>query len=275
MKQPEAPSFANDKPLRMLALETSTDQLSVAVGVRHVQANADGAHWQLWSYTGAGGSQSSATLIPAVFELLQQGELALPQLDTIAVGIGPGSFTGLRTACSVAQGLALGANLPVLPVPTLLAVAEAWRHQHAPAAAQGNVWAMLDARMDEIYAAHWQWQTDGTAPDSVRWHCLQEDVLVRPEDVPLLSGMTEAAPRAGNVQAIYGERLGVFAATPAMPTAEALLRLAPALLRQGAARDAAQVLPHYVRNKVGQTTAERAAIKAAQAAHISQAASST
>ncbi len=126
--------------LNLLALDTSTDQLSVAV------QRADG---QRFAHTGAGGAQASATLIPAVQALLAQAGLSLSDLRAIAFGRGPGSFTGLRTACSVAQGLAWGAGVPVLPIDTLLAVAEAARSAHGAT----HVLALLDARMNEVYAA--------------------------------------------------------------------------------------------------------------------------
>jgi tRNA threonylcarbamoyladenosine biosynthesis protein TsaB len=124
---------------RWLAFDTSTDVLSLAV--------AQGE--QVWSQTLPGGAQASASLIPAVMDLLAQASLPLTALDAIVFGRGPGSFTGLRTACSVAQGLALGAQLPVLPVDTLLAVAEEARVQ-AGSPDTLTVLAMLDARMDEV-----------------------------------------------------------------------------------------------------------------------------
>ncbi|MDO5654109.1 MAG: tRNA (adenosine(37)-N6)-threonylcarbamoyltransferase complex dimerization subunit type 1 TsaB [Brachymonas sp.] len=238
-------------PQRLLALDTSTDRLSVAVGAG-----------QVWTHEGAGGAAASASLIPAILQLLQQAGLAVTQLDAIAVGIGPGSFTGLRTACAVAQGLALGADLPVLPISTLLAVAEDWRAQHAAPQTAGSVWALLDARMNEIYAAHWQWQTDEDG--TVQWQCLHTPVLVAPENLLALPGLQAGAHMAGNVQAVYGERLPLPIA-PAWPTAAALLRLAPQLWQQGLAVDAALLIPHYVRDKVAQTTAERLAQKSGAA----------
>ena len=105
---------------RLLALETSTDQLSVAVG-----AGGDGGPPAV--YTGPGAAQSSMHLLPSVQRLLREKGWTLGTLDAIVVARGPGSFTGLRTACAVAQGLAYGAQgaspevaaqggLPVLPV---------------------------------------------------------------------------------------------------------------------------------------------------------------
>ena len=236
---------------RFLALDTSTDVLSLGLVESPVSPTPGPGEprpsIQTWLHAGAGGSQSSATVIPEVLRLLRKAGLDLRQLDAIVVGIGPGSFTGLRTACAVAQGLALGADLPVLPVSTLLAMAEDWRHRQAAHLRQGRIWALLDARMDEIYAACWQWQTDVCG--SVDWRCVQA-----PE--------AQADAVAGNVQAVYGPRLPLAVAV-AGPTAAALLRLAPALLHQGLAVDAALVLPQYVRDKVAQTTAERASIRAA------------
>jgi tRNA threonylcarbamoyladenosine biosynthesis protein TsaB len=100
-----------------------------------------------------GGAQASTTLVPAILGLMAQAGLRFPELNAIVFGRGPGSFTGLRTACSVAQGLGLGAGegTPLLPVDTLLAVAEDARHRHGVR----QVVAMLDARMDEIYLANY------------------------------------------------------------------------------------------------------------------------
>ena len=103
-----------------LAFDTSTDVLSLGLSV----------HGQTTLRTLAGGAQASAQLIPQALELLAQAGIALSDLQAIVFGRGPGSFTGLRTACAVAQGLAFGANIPVLPVDTLLAVAEAARQAH-------------------------------------------------------------------------------------------------------------------------------------------------
>ena len=131
--------------MKFLAFDTSTDVMSIAL--------SDGD--RLWQHSGPGGAQSSTTLIPAIFTLLADAGLELGQLDAIAFGRGPGSFTGLRTACAVAQGLAFGANqgagIPVLPIDTLMAVAEEARFQRPGACGVLTVTALLDARMDEMY----------------------------------------------------------------------------------------------------------------------------
>jgi len=85
---------------RVLALDTSTERLSIALG-------EPGVPGSLWTHEGPGGAQASATLLPAIMDLLGQAGWRLDQLDAIAFGCGPGSFTGLRTACAVVQGLAV------------------------------------------------------------------------------------------------------------------------------------------------------------------------
>ncbi len=236
--------------MKLLALDTSTEHLSIAVS-RTVDGQA-----QLWQHSGAGGAQASTGLIAGVLDLLGQAGLALAELDAICFGAGPGSFTGLRTACSVAQGLAFGAGVPVLPVDTLLAVAEEARvGASLPPGAQ--VMALLDARMDEMYAAHYAW-------DGAQWATLQGSTLLRPQDLERPAHAT----LAGNVFAVYAEALQLPAGVPcisALPTAAAMLRLAPGLLAAGKAVPAEQALPIYIRDKVAKTTAERAAEKAATA----------
>ena len=225
--------------MNFLAFDTSTERLSLAVG-------RGGAVWQ---QEGAGGAQSSATLIPALLALLAQAGLTLHQLDAIVFGSGPGSFTGLRTACSVAQGLAFGAGLPVLPVSTLLAVAEEARHQHGCT----RVVTALDARMNEVYSAPCEW-LDG------QWQVPADFSLGAPESVVVPPDWT----LAGSAAAAYPGRLAGAPGLALLPTATALLRLAPALWQAGRAVPAEQALPLYIRDKVAQTTAEREADKAAR-----------
>ncbi len=232
--------------MNFLAFDTSTEQMSIGVQRGDRQ----------WLHAGAGGAQSSGTLIPAVLRLLDEAGLALAALDAIAFGRGPGSFTGLRTACAVAQGLAFGAGVPVLPIDTLLAVAEEARQAQGSA----RVLALLDARMDQVYAAPWAWS------EPVGWQAAGETVVCAPEALALPAG-AQAWVLAGNGWAPYGARLpSALQALPrvaALPTARALLSLAPAWLAAGQAVAADQALPLYVRDKVAQTTAERAAAAAA------------
>ena len=239
---------------RWLAFDTSTERMSIAV--------CDSE--RLWQHEAAGAALTSTNLIPAIMQLLETADLRLNQLDAIAFGRGPGSFTGLRTACAVAQGLALGAGVPVLPVDTLAALAEEarfeWLKTHPQSALPQQLSAMLDARMNEIYVQHFH--LNGTA-----YQPLALCSLVPPQ------GLAEAwlsdASRllTGNVFEVYANRLPALpagsTALPALPTAAAMLRLAPALMAAGAARPPEQALPLYVRDKVAQTTDERAQIQRA------------
>ena len=230
--------------MKLLAFDTSTELISIAV-TRLVSGVA-----QVWQHTGAGGAQASSGLIPAIEQLMAQADLRFDELDAIAFGQGPGSFTGLRTACAVAQGLAFGAGRQVLPVDTLLAVAEEARQQFASGANECRVLALLDARMDEMYAAHYEFH--GGA-----WTQREDYALIRPEAL-VLQGSNVLA---GNVFGVYGERLPVPLEVPrwqALPTATAILRLAPALLAAGHAVAPANALPRYIRDKVAKTTLERA-----------------
>ena len=239
--------------VKLLAFDTSTDVMSIAVS-RTVNGQT-----KVWAHTGAGGAQASVALIPALMGLLQEAGLVLAELDAICFGCGPGSFTGLRTACAVAQGLAFGADRRVLPVNSLLAVAEEARFQHFPTAANARVTALLDARMNEMYVAGFQWSSGSWREDGA-------SALVKPEALALPAAGTRLA---GNVFAQYGLRLPAAPQDAerfeALPTASAMLRLAPALLAAGCAVAPDDALPIYIRDNVAQTTAERAAIKAAKA----------
>lgn len=226
--------------MNLLAFDTSTETLSIAVA----RAGAP-----LLLHQAAGGAQASASLIPALHALLAQAGLRLAGLDAIVFGRGPGSFTGLRTACAVAQGLGFGAGVPLLPVDTLLAVAEEARGQTGAT----QVVAVLDARMDEVYFARY-------AHEAGQWRQGLPPSLGRPEDVdPPQDWLV-----AGNLPPALVARLGARGGhCAALPTAAALLRLAPGLLAAGLAVPADRALPLYIRDKVAQTTEERAARRAA------------
>lgn len=235
--------------MNFLAFDTSTEVLSIGVacnGAEHL-------------HTGAGGAQASFGLIAGAQRLLHAAGLGMSALDAVVFGAGPGSFTGLRTACSVAQGFALGANRPVLPVNSLLAVAEDARLRTHPDTPALDVLALLDARMDEVYAARFVWREG-------HWTQLGEIQLCKPEAVGIDAGVQLLA---GNVFSVYPGRvesaMGTDArpCTHALPTAQALLSLAPALLQGGAAVPPEQALPLYVRDKVAKTTQERMQEKAA------------
>ena len=226
--------------MNLLAFDTSTELLTVAV--QHGDA--------VRSIEGEGGPRASTALIPAIQESLAQCGLGLRELDAIVFGRGPGSFTGLRTACSVAQGMAFGAGVPVLGVETLMAVAEAARVAHGAT----QVVAVLDARMDEIYAATYEIAGAG-------WQRTGPIQLMKPEALVVPPGWA----LAGNAFAAYADRLASQGPRfPLAPSARALLQLAPTLIAAGQATAAAQATPLYIRDKVAQTSEERAAVRAAK-----------
>ena len=255
-----------------LALETSTDTLSLAV--------SRGPH--TWTHTSAGGALTSTQMIPQTLALLKEAGLALTDLQAVVFGRGPGAFTGLRTACAVAQGLALGADLLVLPVDTLLAVAEEARTASAAAgsAPVTRVLAVMDARMEQVYVAAYEFTptppaaSDTLATTSLQgtWTCVQAPALQSPPSLHWPAAWSHTASpafvAAGNAWSVYADRWPAALCAPqiaALPTAAALLRLAPAAWAAGAAVPPEEALPLYIRDKVAQTTDERMHIKAQQA----------
>jgi tRNA threonylcarbamoyladenosine biosynthesis protein TsaB len=219
--------------MRFAALETSTEWCSVALWrdgeIASVERKAVNRHSEL--------------ALPMLEKLLENWKIAPKELDAVAFGAGPGSFTGLRIACGIAQGLAFARGIPVLGISSLEALAEE--------TAAERVVACLDARMREVYYAalekqHGRWKevvpAQCVAPESVR------------EGGPL-SG--EGWVGAGNGFGVYGD-FGLKRIFPEIhPTAIAVARLAAPRLAAGEGVDAALAAPIYVRDKVAFTTAER------------------
>jgi tRNA threonylcarbamoyladenosine biosynthesis protein TsaB len=247
--------------LNLLAFDCSTDRFSIAVS-RHV-GNVE----TVWQSSGSGAAHASAGLVGGVLDLLRQAGLTLHDLDAICFGSGPGSFTGLRTACSVAQGLAFACARPVLPIGSLLTLAQEAALALGEAEPARQFITLLDARMDELYASAYCRRLG-------QWQRLHDDALVRPDELcakfPVLLQEPQAGEPAlvvcGNVFDIYGARLALpasVACVSVLPQAGAMLRLAPQLLAQGKAVAAHEAMPVYIRDKVAKTTQERVAEKAA------------
>ena len=224
--------------MKILAIEASTDFGTCALW-------QDGAVEQRICLPGR---PHSETLLPLVRELLAAHGVVFAQLNAIAFGAGPGAFTGLRVACGIAQGLATGADLPVVPVCGLEAMAET--------VGAARVQSLLDARMGEVYAAAYQ-QNDGALE-------LQGEIQVGPPATIALP-VTGGWVACGNALVAYPElaqRLraaGFMLQLEVLPQAAAIARLAAPRLQQGAAVDPALAAPLYVRNKVAQTVRERLA----------------
>lgn len=230
--------------MRLLAFDTSTDVLSLAV---HNQS-------LVITQELAGGPKSSRVLLPECLAMLRQAGLTLKDLDAIVYGCGPGAFTGLRTSCAAAQGLAWGSGLSALPVDSLLAIAEGARHSHGVE----QLVAVLDARMQEVYAAPYRWLAHER-----RWQREADIQVMKPEDVQVPAGYA----LAGNAFTVYPEAFAAYAPErllSQLPQAQAMLRLAPGLIAQHGLQDPKQIAPLYVRDKVAQTTQERLQAKLAQ-----------
>jgi tRNA threonylcarbamoyladenosine biosynthesis protein TsaB len=239
-------------PHALIAIDTSTEFCSVAVlSLPH----AAGAPCVISRHEHTGPA-SSVRVLPAVREVLEEAALTLADCAAVAFGSGPGSFTGLRTAAGVAQGLAFGLGVPVVPVGTLLACAER-AHMADPHARR--VLAALDARMGEVYWADFAW--DDAQGD---WRVCHPAALATPTDVPVPD---EPFTLAGNASAVFGDGLCARARArsvdvDAMPHAEALARVGWRAFLAGRALPAHEATPEYVRDKVAQTTHERAAARA-------------
>ena len=226
--------------MKIVAVDSSTDWLSVCAsdGIRVV------------AFRERAGSSSSERMLPLVRQALAEAGWTLAQLGGVAYGAGPGSFTGIRIACGVAQGLALGADLPVVGVSTLEAVAHACGRTHG---AQ-RVLACLDARMREIYVASYLRETEG-------WRLAGGPTVCKPDELQL----PDPGPwhGAGDGFAAYPQlaaRLRLAAVDPAIvPDAQWIADLALPRFAAGEGLPADQAQPLYVRQRVALTTVERAA----------------
>ena len=230
--------------MRILALDTSTEYLSLALlldGHSHVRA----LH---------AGQTHSQHILPLLRELLIEAGIEMNDLHGIAFGAGPGSFTGLRIGCGVAQGLAFGADLPVVGVSTLLALAHGEEAQRSNAT---RVIACLDARMGEVYHAAYVREGDS-------WGEVCAPGLYKPEAVPMVEGAgwtglgSGWAAYAEALQTAYGGQTdNIF--PQAYPHALAIAELATPKVAAGQGVTAAEAAPIYIRNKVALKTSERAA----------------
>jgi tRNA threonylcarbamoyladenosine biosynthesis protein TsaB len=233
--------------VNLLAIESSSETLSVALlcdgAVIAREANEPRRH--------------GALVLPLIEALLAEAGLARGQLDAIAFGRGPGAFTGVRLACSVAQGLGFGLDRPVLGVSTLQALALAGLRKGAVA----PLLVLLDARMGELYTA--RYTSHSGLPV-----LLGEEELLSPDQLELpgddswsVSGTGWLVHRAA-LYARFGLRLNETPDAPQLPHAREICLLGLQQYRGGQRSSAFEAMPVYLRDKVAQTRAERLNAKA-------------
>jgi tRNA threonylcarbamoyladenosine biosynthesis protein TsaB len=252
--------------MKLLALDTATESMALALSCGE----------RSWGVNAPGGAAASEQLIPSLMALLAEAELSFRDLDAIAFGQGPGAFTGVRTAVSVAQGLSFGLGLPTLAVDSLQILAEDASHQAAAAGSSpGEVfWALADARMGEIYAAAYAWTPRqplhtgppiGTSSEG-RWQVLRAPALL--SLAALNQALLELPPQhvTGSALRAFGPALHIPSSAQCWPDsadrAAALLRLSRDAWLQGLGRAPELALPVYLRDKVALTTLERQALAA-------------
>ena len=217
--------------MRFAAFETSSEWCSVALAV-------DG---EIAAVERRAGHRHSELALPMLEELLERAGLKPADLQAVAFGAGPGSFTGLRIACGLAQGLALARDLPVIGISSLQAIAQE--------SGESRVVACIDARMREVYYS-------ALEKHAGQWHEVITAQCVAPENAPRPPGGDWIG--VGNGFAVYGN-LGLKKVLPEVhPTAIAVAGLAAPRLAAGEGVDAAQATPIYVRDKVAFTKAELA-----------------
>lgn len=229
---------------RLVAFDTATEQMAVALH--------DGAQDGLIDE--AGGAAASARLVPAIEELLARAGLAWRDIEGIAYGQGPGAFTGLRTSCSVAQGLAFALDRPLLALDSLLLVAEDLRERIGA----NEIAVAMDARMDEVYAARYRFSDGG-------WQVLDAPALYTLPALQARWGRVTIEHLVGTAVTAFAERLGLKprqAHASGGSRAAAALRLAQQLWPTGPRLAARDALPLYLRDKVALTTREREALAA-------------
>ena len=229
--------------MKLLAIETTTDVCSVAVlnedAISEYHENVPRRHAEL--------------VMGAIDGLLEENHLALEDLDAVAFGRGPGSFTGVRIGAAVAQGIAFGATLPVIPISSLAALAQGafrefgWR----------RIVAAQDARMDEIYAGAYVVNVDD------RVELVGEEAVVPPDEleVPPGGGWGGAGSAFDVYCAVLDATLGgaMVSLEPgfACPRARDVALLGAQAWLRGEHVSAAQAQPVYLRDKVTRPKAVR------------------
>ena len=224
--------------MNLLAFDTSTE--ACAVGLL-----ADGVRRGRFELTPR---RHTDCVLPWCDDLLAQAGLAKSGLHALAVGIGPGAFTGVRLGVSLAQGMALALGIPVVPVSTLAAIAQAQDHD-------GPVAVVMDARMGECYAGFYR-KRDGIAVALAPERLLAPEDLALPVDGDWIGAGSAFSAYAARLPSAFTSALGRIEAE-ALPQPEALLQLGEYGFRTGLALAPERIEPTYLRDKVALTLDER------------------
>ena len=230
------------KNVTLLALDTATEACSVAL-----LRGGEKTHLAQFAQR-----EHTKHILPMVDEILAQAGITLHQVDALVFGRGPGSFTGVRIGAGIAQGLAFGAELPVIPVSNLAAMAQAAYVQYQAE----NVLTAIDARMNEVYFAQWQaqkvWPEFGEFLD---WQAIIAEQVCSPSNVikQVAQQHHENAVLAGTGWAAYPElneaNLGK-ATDITLPSALYMLDLALPKWFAGETISPLEIEPIYLRNEV-------------------------
>lgn len=219
--------------MNLLAIETSTEQASIALMMKGKQIHAEQKEMR----------QHGQWLLPAIADLITAAGLSFSQLDGVVFGRGPGSFTGLRMACSAAQGLAFAHDLPVFAVSSLAAIAYTAHHRCSELGAPRPILTLMDARMQQVYWGffspnQYKVKEQVASPEHVRVEGVNEVVVAGVHFLPYIPLLPKL------LQEKIINSFCVF------PTAQAMIELV--LLGQVPALSAAEALPVYIRNNVTQ-----------------------
>ena len=226
------------KNITLLALDTSTEACSVALWHKGEKTHLD----ELAQRT------HTKRILPMIDELLVNSGINLKQVDALAFGRGPGSFTGVRVGAGIAQGLAFGADLPVIAVSNLTAMAQAAFELHQVE----NVVAAIDARMNEVYFSQVKREkVRSELGEFFQWNPVIEEQVCQPEKVlEQFSDLT--AYRVGTGWAAYPQfkDSGLEGSDIILPSAQYMLELALTDYAQNKVISALEIEPVYLRNEV-------------------------
>lgn len=257
---PSVPHMVDNRLMKFLAIECSTENLSLAA------SNS----LQNWYFDGAGGSLTSSVLVPECLKGMAQLQMQFKDLDVIVYGRGPGSFTGLRTACSVAQGFSYPHQTPTLGLDSLLTLAQTARQQ---APALERFFSVLDARMGQLYVGAYELIDED-------WRVVQAPSLLNPVDLQIPPSWRDKAHSlpfvlASNTQGSIHTQLlhaldqqkSAFEPLVCSPRAHAMIEIARRQILVATPQRPTNSLkdlptPMYIRERVAQTTLERSQVKA-------------